>query len=231
MGDAKDKKSKLKNVWAECTGEDSTSNLCVGGVYKVVEDSEELVEFLNVIGGDGAVVRHPKHLCKRVDPPYIKSKCDSELQGKKVNQPWGSWAECVARSDDPGFPIGGGLIVGKVYEVAAELVGSLNIIRGDGTISCHKKLLFKRSDGPTARKMVEDDLPDHMHYEDEVPDFCYNVTDKAIKFNRCKFVKTKTLDGESSWIETAHGGTIEFKNAYDSLDKAKIVAEYKWGLK
>ena len=148
-----------------------------------------------------------------------------DAKGKKVNQPWGVWAECIARREDSK------LILGKVYEVATESRDSLDIVRGDGVIYCYSKLLFKRSGGPKTRKRVDVDLPDHMHYEDDVPEFCYNVTDKAIKFNKCKFVKTKTLVGESSWIETAQGGTIEFKNAYDSLDKAKIAAEYKWGLK
>ena len=69
-----------------------------------------------------------------------------------------------------------------------------------------------------------DELPECIKITDPVPEFCYHITQKAIKWNRCKFVTEKTSEGETSYILLEHGGIRSFGDeTYRSLDDAVAV--------
>ena len=73
-----------------------------------------------------------------------------------------------------------------------------------------------------------DELPECIKFTDPVPKFCYHITQKAIKWNRCKFVTEKTSEGETSYILLEHGGKRSFGDeTYKSLDDAVRVLKSK----
>jgi len=69
-----------------------------------------------------------------------------------------------------------------------------------------------------------DELPECIKITDPVPEFCYHITQKAIKWNRCKFITEKTFEGETTYILLEHGGIRSFGDeTYRSLDDAVAV--------
>ena len=73
-----------------------------------------------------------------------------------------------------------------------------------------------------------DELPECIKITDPVPEFCYHITQKAIKWNRCKFVTEKTSEGETSYILLEHGGIRSFGDeTYRSLDDAVKIFKSK----
>jgi len=73
-----------------------------------------------------------------------------------------------------------------------------------------------------------DELPECIKITDPVPEFCYHITQKAIKWNRCKFITEKTFEGETTYILLEHGGIRSFGDeTYRSLDDAVAVLKSK----
>ena len=75
----------------------------------------------------------------------------------------------------------------------------------------------------------EIDTPTPLKPSDPVPEYCYHVTNKAIKHDKCSFVKSRQSDGTTEeYILLDHGGKRNFGDTYASLEDVVIIAKQLW---
>ena len=130
---------------------------------------------------------------------------------------------------------------GEVYEAVNESHDQYELTNGDWTY-WYNKIRFTPCDPPEKIKIEkmefsdlschEIDTPIPLKPSDPVPEYCYHVTNKAIKHNKCSFVKSRNFDGkDEEYILLDHGGKREFGDTYASLEDAETIAKQLWGIK
>ena len=131
------------------------------------------------------------------------------------------------------------LTLNKKYEVVSfRGLGMLKLIDNRGLLCYYNRRYFKPCTPPSSEmkkkiRCTGDKLeayPEPLKPTDPVPEFCYHVTNKALKINRCSFVTERTKSGETSYILLAHGGKREFGDTYGEYEYASIVAKKLWGI-
>ena len=141
------------------------------------------------------------------------------------------WVKCV---DGNGHC---GVTTTKKYIVYDSEGVFYNIIGDDGDKRLVNKLRFTPCDPPEETTFATDidvasKQPTPLKPTDPVPEYCYHVTSKAIKHNKCSFVKSRNFEGkDEEYILLDHGGKRNFGDTYASLEDANIVAKQLWGIK
>ena len=136
------------------------------------------------------------------------------------------WVKCIRADKYKGV-----ITIDKKYEVELSVDGKYKVLTDVDENWIIEESYFTPCDPPEEEQTPQAAHPTPLKPSDPVPEYCYHVTNKAIKHDKCSFVKTRQSDGTcEEYILLDHGGKREFGDTYASLEDAVIIAKQLWGI-